>query len=66
MDGPCGVLTRNTRRRRFVQTFERRLSQETTHPVFGYRVSMRRMLILQAHLLSRFLGQIGGEPPWGI
>ncbi|MBD0865932.1 MAG: CRISPR-associated endonuclease Cas1 [Rhodobacteraceae bacterium] len=48
------ALTRNARRR-FVQTFERRLSQETTHPVFGYRVSMRRMLIVQARLLSRFL-----------
>ncbi|HEY5208488.1 MAG TPA: CRISPR-associated endonuclease Cas1 [Stellaceae bacterium] len=42
-------------RRRFVEAFERRLSQETTHPVFGYQVSMRRMLLVQARLLSRFL-----------
>jgi CRISPR-associated endonuclease Cas1/CRISPR-associated protein Cas4 len=42
-------------RRRFVDAFERRLSQETTHPVFGYQVSMRRMLLVQARLLSRFL-----------
>lgn len=42
-------------RRRFVEAFERRLSQETTHPVFGYQLSMRRMLVVQARLLSRFL-----------
>ncbi len=42
-------------RRRFIDAFERRLSQETTHPVFGYQVSMRRMLLVQARLLSRFL-----------
>ena len=42
-------------RRRFVEAFERRLSQETTHPLFGYRVSMRRLLLVQARLLSRFL-----------
>ena len=42
-------------RRRFIQAFERRLSQETTHPIFGYQVSMRRMLLIQARLLSRFL-----------
>jgi len=42
-------------RRRFVEAFERRLSQETTHPVFGYQVSMRRMLLVQTRLLSRFL-----------
>lgn len=50
-------------RRRFVQAFERRLSQETTHPVFGYQVSMRRMLVVQARLLSRFLlGELPSYP----
>lgn len=42
-------------RRRFVRAFEHRLSQETTHTVFGYQVSMRRMLLIQVRLLSRFL-----------
>ncbi len=42
-------------RRRFVAAFERRLSQETTHPLFGYRLSMRRLLLLQARLLCRHL-----------
>lgn len=50
-------------RRRFVEAFERRLSQETTHPVFGYQVSMRRMLLIQARLLSRFLlGELPSYP----
>lgn len=42
-------------RKRFIAAFERRLSQEITHPLFGYRVSYRRLLELQARLLGRFL-----------
>lgn len=50
-------------RRRFVAAFERRLSEETTHPIFGYQVSMRRMLVVQARLLSRFLlGELPSYP----
>jgi CRISPR-associated endonuclease Cas1/CRISPR-associated protein Cas4 len=49
--------------RRFLQAFERRLSQETTHPAFGYQVSMRRMLLVQARLFSRFLlGELSSYP----
>ena len=42
-------------RRRFAGAFEQRLLQETTHPLFSYRLSMRRLLIMQARLLSRHL-----------
>lgn len=50
-------------RRRFVEAFERRLSQEITHPLFGYRLSMRRLLLVQARLLGRFLlGEIPTFP----
>ena len=42
-------------RKRFIATFERRLSQEITHPLFGYRVSYRRLLEIQCRLLARFL-----------
>jgi CRISPR-associated protein Cas1 len=42
-------------RKRFIGAFERRLSQEVTHPLFGYRVSYRRLLELQARLLGRHL-----------
>lgn len=42
-------------RKRFIATFERRLAQEITHPLFGYKVSYRRLFELQARLLARFL-----------
>jgi len=58
-----GTALTQAGRRRFVEAFERRLSQETTHPVFGYQVSMRRMLLVQARLLSRFLlGELASYP----
>lgn len=50
-------------RKRFIATFERRMGQEITHPLFGYRVSYRRLLELQARLLSRYLlGEISEYP----
>ncbi|MGH8401377.1 MAG: CRISPR-associated endonuclease Cas4g/Cas1g, partial [Gammaproteobacteria bacterium] len=50
-------------RKRFIGTFERRMSQEVTHPVFGYRISYRRLLELQARLLARnLLGDILDYP----
>jgi CRISPR-associated protein Cas1 len=58
-----GAALTQAGRRRFIEAFERRLSQETTHPVFGYQVSMRRMLLVQARLLSRFLlGELPSYP----
>lgn len=50
-------------RRAFMAAYERRLEQEVTHPVFGYRVSMRRLLEVQARLLARhLLGEIEEYP----
>lgn len=50
-------------RKRFIAAFERRLSQEITHPIFGYRLSYRRLLELQARLLGRFLlGELDDYP----
>ena len=50
-------------RRAFITAYERRLDQEVTHPVFGYRVSMRRLLEVQARLLARHLcGEIDDYP----
>ncbi|HEU5076891.1 MAG TPA: CRISPR-associated endonuclease Cas1, partial [Polyangiaceae bacterium] len=42
-------------RKRFIQAFERRMDQLVTHPVFDYRISYRRVLEVQARLLTRFL-----------
>jgi len=53
----------NDGRKRFIACFERRMSQEVTHPLFGYTLSYRRLLELQARLLGRFLlGEIGDYP----
>lgn len=50
-------------RKRFIATFERRLAQEITHPLFGYKVSYRRLLELQARLLARhLLGELPEYP----
>lgn len=58
-----GTSLTTSGRKRFVEAFERRLSQETTHPLFGYRVSMRRLLLVQARLLGRFLlGELPAYP----
>ena len=42
-------------RKSLIAAYERRLDQETTHPVFGYRISMRRLIDVQARLLARYL-----------
>ncbi len=40
-------------RKAIIAAFERRLEQEVTHPTFGYRVSYRRIMEVQARLLAR-------------
>lgn len=40
-------------RRRVIKAYEARLSTLVTHPVFGYRISYRRVLEVQARLLAR-------------
>lgn len=57
------VSLRPAARRRLILAFERRMSQLVTHPVFDYRVSYRRVLELQARLLTRhLLGEIESYP----
>lgn len=59
--GSC-TLTESGRKK-FIAAFERRMSQEVTHPVFKYRISYRRLLEVQARLLIRFLsGEILNYP----
>jgi CRISPR-associated endonuclease Cas1/CRISPR-associated protein Cas4 len=50
-------------RKRFIATFERRMSQDVTHPMFNYKLSYRRLLELQSRLFGRFLfGEIFDYP----
>ena len=50
-------------RKAFIAAFERRMEQETTHPLFGYQISMRRLIDVQARLFARHLqGEIPVYP----
>ena len=61
--GTTGTALTSAGRKKFVGAFERRLNQETTHPLFGYRLSMRRLILVQARLLSRhLLGELPTYP----
>ena len=52
-------------RTRFIQAYERRMDEEITHPLFGYRVSYRRILEVQVRLLARHLGgELADYPPF--
>lgn len=54
-------------RKRLILAFERRMDQLVTHPVFDYRISYRRVLDVQARLLTRFLlGEIPHYPEFRI
>jgi CRISPR-associated protein Cas1 len=60
----AGAVALNERgRKAFLGAYERRLQQEITHPIFGYRVSYRRVLEVQARLLARALtGELADYP----
>lgn len=50
-------------RKKFLEAYERRMDALVTHPVFGYRISYRRMLEVQARLLGRYItGEIQRYP----
>ena len=50
-------------RRSFYMAYEQRMDQLVTHPLFGYRVSYRRLMEIQVRLLARLLtGEIGRYP----
>ena len=60
---PSGVAMRPAARRRLLIAYEHRMEQQIVHPVFGYRISYRRVLEVQARLLARcLLGEIDAYP----
>jgi len=59
--GSCNLT--DSGRKRFIAVFERRMIQEITHPIFGYRISYRQLLEVQSRLLIRhLLGEIPDYP----
>jgi len=52
-------------RRQVLAAYERRLETAVTHPIFGYSVSYRRVLAVQARLLARHLcGEVPDYRPF--
>jgi len=49
----------------FLRAYERRMDELVSHPVFGYRISYRRVLEVQIRLLARHLsGGLAEYPPF--
>lgn len=49
----------------FLRAYERRMDELVSHPVFGYRISYRRVLEVQVRLLARHLsGELDNYPPF--
>jgi CRISPR-associated protein Cas1 len=58
-----GVSLKKGGKKKLLRVYERRMSMEVRHPVFGYSVSYRRILEIQARLLSRVLmGELENYP----
>lgn len=54
-----GVALTANGRRTVIAAYERRLDTEVTHPVFGYKITYRRVLEVQARMLAAWmLGEI--------
>jgi CRISPR-associated protein Cas1 len=62
-----GTFLRDAGRRSFIRTFERRLAEEATHPVFGTKLSYRRIVEVQARLLAKAVtGELPEYPPFKV
>ena len=53
--GAAGCLLTEPGRKAFFSLYGRRMAEEITHPVFGYRLGYRRMLILHARMIAAWL-----------
>ncbi len=56
------VSLTQTGRKKVIRAYERRMSDELTHPLFKYRASYRRTLEIQARLLAAVL--MGDTPEY--
>lgn len=54
-------------RKIFIRRFEDRLNETIQHPVFGYKVTYRRCIELQARLVAKYItGEIAEYPPMHV
>lgn len=62
---PAGVTLTAGGKKAVLTGYERRMAAEIIHPIFGYRVSYRRVLEVQSRLLARTIsGEIREYPPF--
>lgn len=60
-----GVALTENGRRKVLEAYERRVDTSVTHPLFGYNMTYRRVLAVQARLLARrMLGEIPRYVPF--
>ena len=52
-----GCMFTDAGRKAFFSVLGRRMSEEVTHPTFGYKLSYRRMLILHARMLAAWINK---------
>jgi CRISPR-associated protein Cas1 len=53
----AGCMFTDAGRKAFFGMYGRRMSDEVTHSVFGYKLSYRRMLILHARMIAAWINQ---------
>jgi CRISPR-associated protein Cas1 len=51
----AGSMFTDAGRKAFFAVYGRRMDEEVTHPVFGYKLSYRRMLTLHARMIAAWL-----------
>ena len=51
----AGCMFTDAGRKAFFGVYGRRMADEVTHPVFGYKLSYRRMIILHARMIAAWL-----------
>jgi CRISPR-associated protein Cas1 len=60
-----GVALTDDGRRAVLRAYERRLDTEIIHPMFGYRITYRRVYEVQARLLgAHLLGEVPAYVPF--
>jgi CRISPR-associated protein Cas1 len=60
-----GVSMEPSAKRKVLAAYEHRVGTEVRHPLFGYKLSYRRVMEVQARLLSRVIsGEIAEYPPF--
>ena len=51
----AGCMFTDAGRKAFFSVYGRRMADEITHPVFGYKLSYRRMIVLHARMIAAWL-----------